>query len=99
MIVYTKSVAWMACVLILSIALTSCTTFRYSSSDIPGIRQVDKFDGETHIGTFYQKYDKETGGWFWAVKDDTGEWNFTPLGRWERNILLKKKYGEGNGTE
>lgn len=96
---YAKSIIRTVGVLILSMALISCTSFRYSSTDIPEIRQVDKFDGETHVGTFYQKYDKEAGGWFWAAKDDTGKWNFTPLGQWERTILLKKKHGEGNGTE
>ena len=80
--------------------LFSCITAKYSKTDIPGIRQVDEFDDDVHIGTSYQMYDGATFDWYEAEKNDAGEWNFTAKGKKDREMEIRQRRdreGDGKG--
>ena len=89
----TKSILAIVTLICMSMTLLfSCITTKYSKTDNPDIRQLDKFDGDVHIGTSYQKRDFHSFGWYEAEKNDVGEWNFTAKGKTDRE-------SEGNGGE
>jgi hypothetical protein len=95
----TKSILTTVAIIFISIALlSSCFTHKYSKTSIPDVRKVDRFDGDKHIGTFYQKHDDETGGWFEAEKNDAGEWDFTAKGKRDKDDELKIQQSAGGGN-
>ena len=50
--------------LAMAVFLSSCVTSQYSEIGVPGVRQVDQYDDDQHIGTFNQKFCPEAKGWF-----------------------------------
>jgi len=95
----TKSIIAIVALICMSVTLlSSCITTKYSKTDIPGIRQLDKFDDDVHIGTSFQKRDADTFEWYEAEKNDAGEWNFTAKGKKNREMdIRQRKDREGDG--
>jgi hypothetical protein len=81
------------CVLFL---FSACTSTKYSAVGVKGVRQVDQYDGDRHLRTYYQKFDIGTLRWFEAERDGSGNWQFTEKG--ERDISeAKLSIGEAEG--
>lgn len=81
--------------LLMSIFLASCITTKSSSIGVPGVRQVDRYDGDVHLGTSYLKRDGATGNWFEAEKNSVGEWEYTEKGKKDKNRTLKRDLYDG----
>lgn len=81
--------------LLMSIFLASCITTKSSGIGVPGVRQVDRYDGDVHLDTSYQKLDAATANWFEAEKNSAGEWEYTERGKKEKNRTLKRELFDG----
>jgi hypothetical protein len=81
--------------LLMSVFLTSCVTTKSSSIGVPGVRQVDRYDGDVHLDTYYQKFDATTANWFEAEKNSAGEWVYTEKGKIEKNRTIKRELFDG----
>jgi len=90
-----KTILTIVITLFISTILCSCVTYKYSKLGVPDVRKVDKYDGNTHLSTFYQKYDEETLGWYEAEKTDDNMWDFTAQGKMERQWKIEEGlYGQ-----
>ena len=90
-----KSITSVVIFLLMSIFLTSCITTKSSSIDVPGVRRVDRYDGDVHLDTSYQKLDPVTANWFEAEKNSAGEWEYTEKGKKEKNRTIKRELFDG----
>jgi len=92
-----KSIFVIVVTLFISFLLSSCMTYKYSKLGVPGVRKVDKYDGDTPIATDYQKYDHETLAWYEAEKKVDGQWDFSTRGKWERELKIRELQSGGGG--
>ncbi|UCD32442.1 MAG: hypothetical protein JSV38_00625 [Desulfobacterales bacterium] len=90
-----KPITLVVIFLFTSIFLASCITTKSSSIGVPGVRQVDRYDGDVHLGTSYIKRDDVTGNWFEAEKNSAGGWEYTEKGKKDKKRTLNRMLSGG----